>query len=121
MESNTEFLLEFEKPLRDLQRQLQSIIKISGDSGIDVGEETAAIIRRIDQTERKIYSSLTPWQRVQLSRHPKRPYSLDYIKVLFEDFQELHGDRVYGDDQALIGGTAFFQGSTCDGYCPAKG
>lgn len=110
MESNTEFLLEFEKPLRDLQRQLASIVKISGDSGIDVGEETAAIVRRIEQTERKIYSSLTPWQRVQLSRHPKRPYSLDYLKILFEDFQELHGDRVYGDDQALIGGTAFFNG-----------
>ena len=66
--------------------------------------------KKIEATRREIFANLTTWQKVQLARHPKRPYSLDYIEAIFDDFQELHGDRRMGDDQALIGGTAFFEG-----------
>ncbi len=105
-----EFILEFEKPLRDLQRQLDALQDTSREHQFDVSAEVAAIEKRIEETKRQIYSNLTSWQRVQLARHPRRPYSLDYIERIFTNFQELHGDRSFGDDQALIGGTAFFDG-----------
>jgi acetyl-CoA carboxylase carboxyl transferase subunit alpha len=104
------FTLEFEKPLRRLQEQLDELIRASEENDFDVSDEVTAIQRRMDETKRRIYSELTPWQRVQLARHPARPYSLDYIQRLFVDFTELHGDRAFGDDQALIGGTAWFEG-----------
>jgi acetyl-CoA carboxylase carboxyl transferase subunit alpha len=105
-----EFTLEFEKPLRDLQLRLEELMAASEQQNFDVSAETEAIKKRLEETKRDIYTHLTPWQRVQLARHPRRPYSLDYIEAIFTDFQELHGDRNYGDDQALIGGTAFFEG-----------
>lgn len=105
-----EFTLEFEKPLRDLQLRLEELLAASEEQNFDVSSEAEAIRQRLEETKREIYSNLTPWQRVQLARHPKRPYSLDYIHRIFTGFQELHGDRNYGDDQALIGGTAFFNG-----------
>lgn len=105
-----EFTLEFEKPLRDLQQRLEALLTASEEQNFDVSAEAEAIRKRLEQTQKSIYTGLTPWQRVQLARHPQRPYSLDYVARLFEDFQELHGDRVYGDDQALIGGTAWFEG-----------
>ena len=103
-----EFTLEFEKPLRDLQHRLDELAEVSKQQNFDVSSEADAIRKRLEVTKKDIYTKLTPWQRVQLARHPKRPYSLDYIKAIFSGFQELHGDRSYGDDQALIGGTAFF-------------
>lgn len=105
-----EFTLEFEKPLRDLQQRLEALLTASEEQNFDVSAEAEAIRKRLEQTQKSIYTGLTPWQRVQLARHPQRPYSLDYVARLFTDFQELHGDRVYGDDQALIGGTAWFAG-----------
>jgi acetyl-CoA carboxylase carboxyl transferase subunit alpha len=104
------YLLEFEKPLRELEKQLEALHQQSLENNIDMSAELAAIEAKIDQTRREIYSSLTPWQRVQVARHPKRPYALDYVAQLCTDFQELHGDRQFKDDQALIGGTAFFNG-----------
>lgn len=104
---NNEFILEFEKPLRDLRNRLEALLDASHEQNFDVSAEAQAIRDRLEKSQREIYSNLTPWQRVQLARHPKRPYSFDYIQRIFTDFQELHGDRVYGDDQALIGGTAF--------------
>jgi acetyl-CoA carboxylase carboxyl transferase subunit alpha len=104
-----EFTLEFEKPLRDLQLRLEELLAASKEQNFDVSAEAEAIRVRLEETKRDIYTHLTPWQRVQLARHPKRPYSLDYIRLIFRDFQELHGDRSYGDDQALIGGTAVFE------------
>lgn len=103
-----EFTLEFEKPLRDLQQRLDELTTVSEQQNFDVSSEADAIRKRLEVTKKDIYTKLTPWQRVQLARHPKRPYSLDYIRSIFTDFQELHGDRAYGDDQALIGGTAYF-------------
>lgn len=106
----TDFTLEFEKPMRDLQRRIEELQKASHEQNFDVSAEITAIEQRLLDTEKEIYTQLSAWQRVQLARHPKRPYSLDYIKMIFSDFQELHGDRCFGDDQALIGGTAFFDG-----------
>lgn len=102
--------LDFEKPLRDLEKQLEDLIDASRESDLDVSKEVGAIEKKIERTKRETYSDLTPWQQVQLSRHPGRPYSLDYVDGLFQDFQELHGDRVFGDDAALIGGPALFEG-----------
>lgn len=107
--NNPFFALDFEKPIRDLEEQLDKIKQFSKAQLLDVSDEIADIERKIDATKREIYSNLTAWQKVQISRHPQRPYALDYIHTIFQKFEELHGDRVYGDDQALIGGTAFFE------------
>ena len=104
------YLLEFEKPLRELEKQLESLHQQSLENNIDMAGELATIEAKIDVTKREIYSSLSPWQRVQVARHPKRPYALDYVGALCDDFQELHGDRQFKDDRALVGGTAFFEG-----------
>lgn len=104
------YLLEFEKPLRELEKQLETLHQQSLENNIDMSAELAAIEEKIEATKKEIYTNLTPWQRVQVARHPKRPYALDYIHALFTDFQELHGDRQFNDDRALIGGTAFFEG-----------
>ncbi|HWA28854.1 MAG TPA: acetyl-CoA carboxylase carboxyltransferase subunit alpha [Lacunisphaera sp.] len=104
------YLLEFEKPLRELEKQLDTLHQQSLENNIDMSAELAAIEEKIETTRKDIYTNLTPWQRVQVARHPKRPYALDYISALCTDFQEYHGDRQYNDDRALIGGTAFFEG-----------
>lgn len=102
------YTLEFEKPLRDLTTQLEGLRQQSMENNLDLGSEIAAITQKIEATQRSIYSNLTPWQRVLIARHPQRPYSLDYVRSLISGFQELHGDRQFNDDQALIGGTGFF-------------
>ena len=95
--------LEFEKPIVDLQRKLDELKK---HPGISLDEEIAQIEKKIEETRRTIFSDLNPWQRVQLARHPRRPYSLDYFQSTFTDFSELHGDRLYSDDHAIVGGFA---------------
>jgi acetyl-CoA carboxylase carboxyl transferase subunit alpha len=104
--------LEFEKPLLDLEKQLEEIVKSSHDSDLDFSTEIKAIEKKIEQTKRHVYSDLSPWQKVQLSRHPNRPYSLDYIGRIFSDFEELHGDRSFKDDSAIVGGVARFEGAS---------
>ena len=104
------YVLEFEKPLRDLAKELDGLHQKSLEQNVDLKRELSAIERRIGDAQREIYSNLTPWQRVQIARHPKRPYALDYIGMICTNFQELHGDRQFNDDRALIGGTAFFNG-----------
>ena len=104
---NTTYTLEFEKPLRELEKQLITLNQVSKESKVDVSNEIKAIEKKIEQTKTDIYSNLGAWQRVQLSRHPKRPYALDYIERVFTGFEELHGDRRYGEDAAIIGGPAF--------------
>ena len=103
--------LDFEKPLHDLERHLASMIEKSEESDmeIDMSTEIESMKDKIEATKQKIYSKLTPWQKVQLSRHPNRPYSLDYVEHVFTDFQELHGDRLFGDDAAIVGGLARFE------------
>ncbi|HKB90915.1 MAG TPA: acetyl-CoA carboxylase carboxyltransferase subunit alpha [Opitutaceae bacterium] len=104
------YMLEFEKPLRELEKQLEQLHQQSIENNMDLSSEVAAIEKKIEATKRDIYSNLTVWQRVQIARHPKRPYALDYINTIFEGFQELHGDRVFSDDAAMVGGTAFLDG-----------
>jgi acetyl-CoA carboxylase carboxyl transferase subunit alpha len=104
------FTLEFEKPLRELEKQLITLNQVSKESKVDVSSEISTIEEKIEKMKSEIYSDLTPWQRVQLSRHPKRPYSLDYIAEIFTDFEELHGDRRFREDAAIIGGPAFLDG-----------
>ncbi len=102
------YRFEFEKPIAELTRRLHEL-RTSNDA-----EKHAVAIRTIEsqleQLQRKIYGGLTAWQRVQLARHPLRPYTLDYIRLMMTEFVELHGDRLYGDDKALIGGVAKLQG-----------
>lgn len=100
--------LEFEKPLLDLQQKLEDLrhAEKSGVLKINLADEIARIEKKIEETRKSIFSNLTAWQRVQLARHPKRPYSLDYIQAVFDGFEELHGDRLYGDDRAVVGGFA---------------
>jgi acetyl-CoA carboxylase carboxyl transferase subunit alpha len=102
------YTLEFEKPLRELEKQIEHLHQQALESKLDVSTEISAIERKLAETQRAIYTSLTPWQRVQIARHPKRPYALDYVSLICENFQELHGDRQFKDDLALVGGTAFF-------------
>ena len=104
------YTLEFEKPLRELEKQLITLRQVSQESKVDVCSEIKAIEAKIEKTKKEIYSNLGAWQRVQLSRHPKRPYSLDYINLIFTDFQELHGDRRFSEDAAIVGGPAFLDG-----------
>ncbi|EAQ50372.1 MULTISPECIES: acetyl-CoA carboxylase carboxyltransferase subunit alpha [Leeuwenhoekiella] len=97
--------LEFEQPIKELEEQLQKCSLIGEESDVDVTNTCKQIEKKLNDTKKEIYKNLTPWQRVQLSRHPNRPYTLDYIKALCGDtFLELHGDRNVKDDKAMIGG-----------------
>tara|TARA_A100001388_G_scaffold274839_1_gene259184 strand:- start:46 stop:999 length:954 start_codon:yes stop_codon:yes gene_type:complete len=97
--------LDFELPLKELEEQLEKCNEIRNESKIDVRDTYKNLKIKIEQTKKNIYSNLTPWQRVQLSRHPSRPYTLDYINALTDgNFLELHGDRNISDDKAMIGG-----------------
>jgi acetyl-CoA carboxylase carboxyl transferase subunit alpha len=100
--------LDFEKPILELQRKLEELRKHpeAHSLGISLEDETGQIEKKIEEERKRIFSDLTPWQRVQLARHPKRPFVLDYLKLAFTDFSELHGDRLFGDDQAMVGGFA---------------
>lgn len=106
----SEFTLEFEKPLRELESQLRRLQETSEQSNMDVSDEIAAIEGKIEKTKREVYSGLTTWQRVQLARHPSRPTSLDHIANIFTGFEEIHGDRLFKDDPAFVGGPAFLDG-----------
>ena len=100
--------LDFEQPIVDLQAKLDALTKASLPSAVemDFRGEADQIRAKIEETRKSIYSNLTPWQRVQLARHPRRPYTLDYLHSTFDDFSELHGDRLYSDDKAMVTGFA---------------
>ena len=105
--------LDFEKPLRNLECQLEELLESSRKSDVDPGRVSTAakvIEAEIDTAKREIYSNLTPWQKIQISRHPNRPYTLDFVERVFDDFEELHGDRTFGEDSAMVGGPAKFGG-----------
>ena len=105
-------LLEFEKPLADLESKLAELRQFEAEDGtVDLSEQIAALEVRVDTLRQSIYRGLTRWQRVQIARHPERPYTLDYVGALTSGFVELHGDRLFGDDRALVGGLATFKGS----------
>ena len=97
--------LDFEKPIQELEEQLEKCLLIGEESDIDVSETCEQIEKKLEKAKKDIYKNLTPWQRVQLSRHPNRPYTLDHIRALTQGtFMELHGDRTVKDDKAMVGG-----------------
>lgn len=100
--------LDFEKPIIELQTKLEELRQHpeTHTLGISFEEEIAQIEKKIEETRRQIYSNLSAWQRVQMARHPRRPYTRDYLETTFTDFQQLHGDRLYADDHAIVGGFA---------------
>ncbi|WP_019242892.1 MULTISPECIES: acetyl-CoA carboxylase carboxyl transferase subunit alpha [Bacillus] len=102
--------LEFERPITELRRKIDELIKITNEADVDLSTEIAKLEIRLKKLENDIYENLKPWDRVQIARHPARPTSLDYIGHLFEDFFECHGDRYFGDDEAIVGGIATFHG-----------
>ncbi len=102
--------LDFEQPIADLEAKIEQLRQVSDGSVVNLTEDIAKLEKKVDALTRDIFSDLTPWQVTQVARHPLRPYMLDYVQALFTDFTELHGDRHFRDDQALIGGLARFDG-----------
>ncbi len=101
--------LDFEKPIVEVERKIEELKSVTSSKKLDFEPEIKKLEARLEKMKREIFSQLTPWQRVQLARHPRRPLTMDYIRMIFSDFVELHGDRLFGDDKALIGGMAFFE------------
>lgn len=101
-------VLDFEEPIVELERKVAELRQFSAERDVDVSEGVALLEERIEETRRRIFSNLTPWQRVQLARHPQRPHPNEYVEQLCTDFLELKGDRRYADDQAIFGGFARF-------------
>ena len=112
MASPSAYTLEFEKPLLELERQIEELERLGGERKIDVAGELAGLQRKLETLRTEIYRNLTPIQRVIVARHPRRPYTLDYLSTIFTDFIELHGDRLFMDDLAVVGGWARLDGTT---------
>ncbi len=100
--------LEFERPIAELTSKIEDLSGMGGDAGVNIAEEVSRLREKRDKLIKQIYGGLNRWQRAQLARHPDRPYFLDYVPLLFDDFQELHGDRAFADDGAIVGGLARF-------------
>ena len=105
-------ILDFEKPISDLEIQLNEMKSLAGKSDVNVEQAVVELEAKIKALKINTYKNLTPWQRVQLARHPDRPYTLDYIHTIAEEFIEIHGDRNFGDDKAMVGGLASIEGKT---------
>lgn len=101
-----ETYLDFEKPIAQLEKKLQDLREMAKQEGMDFSQEIKALEKKVDTLTQEVFSKLTSWQKVQLSRHPNRPHSRDYIDALFPDFMELAGDRAFGEDAAIVGGVA---------------
>ncbi len=114
-------VFEWEQPLVELEEKIQELRSFIYKQGIDFSEELTELERKADKLRKSIYERLTPWQRVRMARHSGRPTTLDYIKLVFDDFIELHGDRVFGEDQAIIGGIAVFDQEPVTVIGPQKG
>lgn len=97
---------DFEKPIVELDKQIQELRNFMQQRKIDLSADIKNLEEKRQRLQKEVYSNLTPWQRVQIARHPQRPYTLDYIHLVFSDFIELHGDRSFSDDQAIVGGLA---------------
>ncbi len=106
-------ILDFEKPIFELEKKIAELKVLSTDGKLDLQSEVSKLEKRLERVKKETYSQLTAWQRVQLARHSKRPYTLDYIQLIFTDYMELHGDRSFADDKALVGGLARLDGNPC--------
>jgi acetyl-CoA carboxylase carboxyl transferase subunit alpha len=105
--------LEFEQPVSELESKIEELRYVQNESAVDISEEIDRLGKKSQQLTKDIYANLTPWQVTQIARHPQRPYTLDYVGEIFTDFQELHGDRAFADDQSIVGGLARFNGQAC--------
>src|ERR1700694_790495 len=105
--------LDFEQPIADLQAKIDELRYVHEDSAVDISDEIERLQKKSQQLTKEIYGKLTAWQVAQVARHPQRPYTLDIIAGVFTDFHELHGDRSYADDAAIVGGLARFNGAPC--------
>jgi acetyl-CoA carboxylase carboxyl transferase subunit alpha len=105
--------LEFEQPIAELEAKIEQLRFVQDDSAVDISEEIARLDAKSQTLTKDIYSKLSPWQCALVARHPQRPYTLDYLDLIFSDFQELHGDRNFSDDHAVVGGLARFNGQSC--------
>lgn len=112
---------EWEKPLLELEARITELKQFVSSAEMDFSKEIAELERKATRLRKEIYEGLTPFQRVIMARHPKRPTTLDYIRLLFDDFIEFHGDRSYRDDQAIVGGVALFEGQPVTVIGPQKG
>ena len=108
----TSATLDFEKPIVELEKQIDELKRLAGGQQLDVNDEIAPLERKLADLREEIYKNLTPWQRVQVARSSKRPFTLDYIQHAFTDFIELHGDRAFHEDAAIVGGWARLDGET---------
>ncbi|HZW86688.1 MAG TPA: acetyl-CoA carboxylase carboxyltransferase subunit alpha [Gallionella sp.] len=104
--------LDFESPIAELEDKIDQLRYVQDDSAINITDEISLLSKKSEALTKDVYAKLTPWQISQVSRHPQRPYTLDYIENLFTDFEELHGDRVFADDKAIVGGLARFNGQS---------
>ena len=102
-------MLEFEEPIKNLEDKIEELRSIGSDGKVNIVEEINVLQKKCNTLIEDIYSNLTPWQITQIARHPDRPYTMDYIKSIFKNFHELHGDRAYADDNAIISGIAQFK------------
>ena len=105
--------LDFEQAVAELETKIEELRYVQDESSVDISSELKTLSEKSQLLTKEIYEGLTPWQVSQVARHPQRPYTLDYIQALFTDFHELHGDRVFADDQSIIGGLARFNGKPC--------
>jgi len=105
--------LEFEQPIAELEGKIEQLRFVQDDSAVDISEEISRLDAKNQNLTKEIYAKLTPWQCALVARHPQRPYTLDYLELVFTDFEELHGDRNYADDHAIVGGLARFNGQSC--------
>ena len=104
--------LEFEQPVAELEAKIEELRFVQDDSALDISEEIQRLQKKSQALTKDIYAKLSPWQVAQVARHAQRPYTLDYINLLFTDFEELHGDRSYADDASIVGGVARFNGQS---------
>jgi acetyl-CoA carboxylase carboxyl transferase subunit alpha len=105
--------LDFEQPIAELETKIEELRFVQDDSAVDISEEIGRLQKKSQTLTKDIYAKLTAWQIAQVARHPQRPYTLDYANGIFEGFEELHGDRAFADDAAIVGGLARFNGETC--------
>jgi acetyl-CoA carboxylase carboxyl transferase subunit alpha len=105
--------LDFEQPIAELEGKIEQLRFVQDDSAVDISEEIGRLEVKSQSLTKDIYGKLTPWQIAQVARHPQRPYTLDYLEHIFTDFEELHGDRAFADDHAIVGGLARFNGQSC--------
>ncbi|WP_313078904.1 acetyl-CoA carboxylase carboxyltransferase subunit alpha [Pulveribacter sp.] len=105
--------LDFEQPIAELEAKIDELRYVQSESAVDISEEIEQLSKKSHQLTKDIYSDLSPWQITKIARHPERPYTMDYVREIFTDFIELHGDRHFADDQSIVGGLARFNGNPC--------